>query len=52
MAFVLEISRQAAKARSREARRKSIFGALRLYLDFINMFQAILYLTGSNRNDR
>jgi uncharacterized protein len=32
--------------------KKSIFGALRLYLDFINMFQAILYLTGSNRNDR
>ena len=31
--------------------KKSIF-ALRLYLDFINMFQAILYLTGSNRNDR
>src|SRR6202046_4915416 len=32
--------------------KKSIFGALRLYLDVINMFQAILYLTGSNRNDR
>src|ERR1700758_262183 len=31
--------------------KKSIFGALRLYLDFINMFQAILYLTGSDRND-
>jgi FtsH-binding integral membrane protein len=24
---------------------------LRLYLDFINMFQAILMLTGSNRNN-
>ena len=32
--------------------KKSIFGVLRLYLDFINMFQAILYLTESNRNDR
>jgi len=32
--------------------KKSIHGALRLYLDFINMFQAILMLTGSNRNDR
>jgi FtsH-binding integral membrane protein len=30
--------------------KKSIHGALRLYLDFINMFQAILMLTGSNRN--
>ena len=31
--------------------KQSIHGALRLYLDFINMFQAILYLTGSNRNN-
>src|SRR5271166_2183377 len=31
--------------------KKSIHGALRLYLDFINMFQAILMLTGSNRNN-
>ncbi len=31
--------------------KKSINGALRLYLDFINMFQAILMLTGSNRNN-
>jgi len=31
--------------------KKSIFGALRLYLDFINMFQAILMLTGSQRNN-
>ena len=31
--------------------KKSIFGALRLYLDFINMFQAILQLTGSSRNN-
>ena len=29
--------------------KKSIFGALRLYLDFINMFQALLMLTGSQR---
>ena len=32
------------------AQKKSIHGALRLYLDFINMFQAILMLTGSQRN--
>jgi hypothetical protein len=32
------------------AHKKSINGALRLYLDFINMFQAILMLTGSQRN--
>ena len=31
--------------------KKSIHGALRLYLDFINMFQAILMLTGSSRNN-
>jgi uncharacterized protein len=31
--------------------KKSIHGALRLYLDFINMFQALLMLTGSNRNN-
>ena len=31
--------------------KKSIFGALRLYLDFINMFQALLMLTGSSRNN-
>jgi uncharacterized protein len=30
--------------------KKSIHGALRLYLDFINMFQALLMLTGSQRN--
>ncbi len=30
--------------------KKSIHGALRLYLDFINMFQALIALTGSNRN--
>jgi FtsH-binding integral membrane protein len=29
--------------------KKSVFGALRLYLDFINMFQALLMLTGSQR---
>lgn len=33
------------------AQKKSIHGALRLYLDFINMFQALLYLTGSSRNN-
>ena len=32
------------------AQKKSINGALRLYLDFINMFQALLMLTGSSRN--
>ena len=31
--------------------KKSIHGALQLYLNFINMFQAILMLTGSNRNN-
>jgi uncharacterized protein len=31
------------------AQKKSIHGALRLYLNFINMFQAILMLTGSRR---
>jgi FtsH-binding integral membrane protein len=31
------------------AAKKSIFGALRLYLDFINLFQSLLYLMG-NRN--
>ena len=31
--------------------KKSIHGALRLYLDFINMFQALLMLTGSSRNN-
>ncbi len=30
--------------------KKSVFGALRLYLDFINMFQSLLYLFG-DRND-
>ena len=29
----------------------SIYGAMRLYLDFINIFQAILQLTGSSRNN-
>lgn len=29
--------------------RKAIFGALRLYLDFINMFQFLLYLMGNRR---
>ena len=33
------------------SQKKSIHGALRLYLDFINMFQAILMLTGSQRNN-
>jgi hypothetical protein len=30
--------------------KKSIYGALRLYLDFINMFQMLLMLSGSRRN--
>jgi FtsH-binding integral membrane protein len=33
------------------AHKKSIHGALRLYLDFINMFHAILMLKGSQRNN-
>ncbi len=32
------------------AHKKSIFGALRLYLDFINMFQSLLYLFGDRNN--
>ena len=32
------------------AEKKSIYGALRLYLDFINMFQMLLMLSGSRRN--
>ncbi|PWB80081.1 MAG: hypothetical protein C3F11_18960, partial [Methylocystaceae bacterium] len=32
------------------AAKKSVFGALSLYLDFINMFQSLLYLFG-DRND-
>jgi uncharacterized protein len=32
------------------ATKKSVAGALRLYLDFINIFQSLLYLTGS-QND-
>jgi uncharacterized protein len=31
--------------------KKSIHGALRLYLNFINMFQALLMLTGSQRSN-
>jgi FtsH-binding integral membrane protein len=30
--------------------KKSIFGALRLYLDFINLFQSLLYLMGNRNN--
>ena len=30
--------------------KKAIFGALRLYLDFINLFQQLLYLFGDRRN--
>ena len=30
--------------------KKAIYGALRLYLDFINMFQQLLYLFGDRRN--
>ena len=32
------------------AARMSVIGALQLYLDFINIFMAILRLTGSQRN--
>ena len=32
------------------ATKKSVFGALRLYLDFINIFVALLNLTGSRNN--
>lgn len=32
------------------AAKKSVFGALSLYLDFINMFQALLYLFGQRNN--
>jgi FtsH-binding integral membrane protein len=31
------------------AGKKAIMGALNLYLDFINMFQFLLYLMGSRR---
>jgi len=34
-----------------DLQKASIFGALRLYLDFINMFQALLSLMGSQRNN-
>jgi FtsH-binding integral membrane protein len=30
--------------------KKAIYGALKLYLDFINMFQMLLMLTGSRRD--
>jgi uncharacterized protein len=33
------------------AQKKSVFGALSLYLDFINMFQSLLFLFGGQRND-
>ncbi len=32
------------------ATKKSVNGALMLYLDFINIFQSLLYLTGSRNN--
>jgi uncharacterized protein len=32
------------------ATKKSVFGALQLYLDFINIFQSLLYLMGSRNN--
>jgi hypothetical protein len=32
------------------ATKKSVNGALRLYIDFINIFQSLLYLTGSRNN--
>jgi hypothetical protein len=30
--------------------KKAIFGALQLYLDFVNMFQMLLMLSGGRRN--
>jgi hypothetical protein len=30
--------------------KKAIFGALRLYLDFINLFQQLLFLMGNRRS--
>ena len=33
-----------------DVQRKSIHGAVQLYLDFINMFQALLALFGDRRN--
>jgi len=30
--------------------KKAIFGALKLYLDFVNMFQMLLMLSGGRRN--
>ncbi len=33
------------------AQKKSVYGALQLYLDFINIFMALLQLTGSSRNN-
>ena len=30
--------------------KKSVNGALMLYLDFINIFQSLLYLTGNRNN--
>ena len=33
-----------------ENEKKAIYGALQLYLDFINMFQALLFLFGDRRN--
>ncbi len=32
------------------ATKKSVNGALMLYLDFINIFQSLLFLTGSRNN--
>ena len=32
------------------AEKKAIFGALRLYLDFINLFQQLLFLMGNRRS--
>ena len=32
------------------AQKKSVFGALSLYLDFINMFQSLLFLFGQRNN--
>ena len=37
-------------ATGKAAEKKSIFGALTLYLDFINMFQFLLMMFGDRRN--
>jgi hypothetical protein len=48
---VQSIKQNYAESSGRETNDKlAVMGALNLYLDFINMFQALLQLTGSRRN--